>query len=118
MGKPGGCAKKLQDVARLIYSRGGEPDLEGVDPVVAEQIRNDYNARQEEIDVWPENHEAVAIFSQCATQWRFGMAGPTGLDYTAVDTVMRVNAVKDPADCLWRIQALEGQALTTINASR
>lgn len=37
------------------------------------------------IEVWPENWQAVGFFMQfCRTQWRVGMNGPSGLDYTAV----------------------------------
>jgi hypothetical protein len=35
----------------------------------------------EGVEVWPENAHAYALFSQLQTQWRIGMAGPTGLDY-------------------------------------
>lgn len=31
--------------------------------------------------MWPENWPAVALFVELTTQWRFGPAGPTGLDY-------------------------------------
>jgi hypothetical protein len=35
----------------------------------------------------------VNTFIAAATQWRTGMAGPTGLDYSAMPTVMRLTGV-------------------------
>jgi hypothetical protein len=40
--------------------------------------------RKNEANVWPENYQAVMLFTRLGTQWRIGMAGPTGLDYCAV----------------------------------
>lgn len=43
-----------------------------------------------EVDVWPENLESVAFFTDyCPTQWRVGINGITGLDYTAVLACLR-----------------------------
>ena len=36
------------------------------------------------VEVWPENHAAFGLFHDLTTQWRVGMNGYTGLDYTAV----------------------------------
>ena len=36
------------------------------------------------IEVWPENWPTFLLFSRLSTQWRIGMAGPTGLDYSAL----------------------------------
>lgn len=101
----------------MYSSRGGEPELDGLPEEVAERIRADLHQREEIVDVWPENHEAVSIFSQCATQWRIGVSGPTGLDYTAVFGVMEASGVSEPMDCLWRIQAMEAEALRVLTAS-
>ncbi|KRC30685.1 DUF1799 domain-containing protein [Acidovorax sp. Root217] len=37
-----------------------------------------------EVEVWPDNFEAYALFCSMSTQWRIGMAGPTGLDYNVL----------------------------------
>lgn len=43
-----------------------------------------------EIGVWPENWQSVGFFMDyCRTQWRVGMGGATGLDYTAVLACLR-----------------------------
>lgn len=35
-------------------------------------------------EVWPDNWQAVVLFSEMGTQWRIGFSGPTGLDYGCV----------------------------------
>jgi len=39
-------------------------------------------------EIWPENLAAFEAFSSMLTQWRTGMAGPTGLDYAALPAVL------------------------------
>lgn len=42
------------------------------------------------VEVWAENWEAVSFFLEfCRSQWRAGMGGATGLDYTAVIASLR-----------------------------
>lgn len=41
------------------------------------------------IEVWPEHWDAVHFFLRLPTQWRYGMNGRTGLDYTAVLAMLR-----------------------------
>lgn len=36
------------------------------------------------VEVWPENWQSFDLFVSVGTQWRIGMAGPTGLDYSAL----------------------------------
>ena len=38
--------------------------------------------------MFPDNVLAVSVFLECATQWRSGMGGITGLDYPAVFAVL------------------------------
>lgn len=48
-------------------------------------IRPEDYDNQDVLEVWPENTQAVNFFIEyCATQWRTGMGGATGLDYSAV----------------------------------
>ena len=37
-----------------------------------------------EVELWPENEQAIMLFSSLGTQWRVGMNGPTGMDYNVV----------------------------------
>lgn len=42
------------------------------------------------VEIWPDNLAAINVFIAMSTQWRIGMAGPTGLDYAALPAVMDV----------------------------
>lgn len=44
----------------------------------------------EDVEIWPDNVRAYELFNALATQWRAGMGGPTGLDYSAVEVTMRL----------------------------
>nr|WP_269117382.1 DUF1799 domain-containing protein [Ramlibacter monticola] len=37
-----------------------------------------------EFEVWPENWQSFELFASLSTQWRVGMNGPTGLDYSVL----------------------------------
>ncbi len=69
--------------------------------------------RSEEIDVFPANWPSVCAFLGCQTQWRVVVAATglvwLGLDYTAVDVVLRRTAVADVAFA--DIQLMERAAL-------
>lgn len=57
-------------------------------------LRPEDFAEQNEIDIWPDNFEAVKLFADVSTQWRIGFGGATGLDYSAVCAVMKLTRVK------------------------
>jgi hypothetical protein len=42
------------------------------------------------VEVWPDNADAVGLFSRLLTQWRVSHAGPYGLDYGCVPDVLRL----------------------------
>lgn len=70
--------------------------------------------------VWPDNLAAINTFIALSTQWRTGMAGPTGLDYAAVPAVLRLTDVprgdwSDVFDCL---RVLEEEALKVMGEMR
>jgi hypothetical protein len=48
---------------------------------------------QQVIEVWPENMEAAVIFMDLDTQWRYGINGITGLEYSAIATPLRFRRV-------------------------
>ena len=62
----------------------------------------------------------MQLFLQCSTQWRrAGLTGvATGLDYTAVESVMRMTGMKNRKDTLWRLQRIESGALDAMNEQR
>lgn len=46
-------------------------------------------------EVWEENWQALGIFLKVQTQWRVGMNGPIGLDYSAVAWVLKLAVPED-----------------------
>lgn len=70
------------------------------------------------VSYWPDNADALVFFSQLFTQWRTGMSGPTGLDYTAAVSLMEMHAI-DKAERLTLfsdLRVLEDEALKVIRA--
>lgn len=50
-----------------------------------------------------------------STQWVYaGMGSVVGLDYCALEAVMRFQRVKDRRDCFHRIRIMEAEALKLI----
>lgn len=70
------------------------------------------------VEVWPENWLAIDLFCTLGTQWRVGMSGPTGLDYTAA--LACIAALHDdlpPAertDLFRDLRAMEAAALSEL----
>ena len=52
----------------------------------------DYDSK--EIDVWPDNWSSVDFFLSVSTQWRTGMGGATGLDYSGVYAALKMQRIK------------------------
>ena len=71
--------------------------------------------RDDTFEVLPENWEAVQMFMRCQTQWRVGMAGPIGLDYGAVNWLLRLYEVDDPRSVLEDLQTMEAAVLMTMS---
>lgn len=47
-----------------------------------------------EVYLWPENRDAWGLWLALQTQWRTGMAGATGLDYTALQATLGLMGIK------------------------
>ncbi|WP_347278607.1 DUF1799 domain-containing protein [Plasticicumulans sp.] len=68
-------------------------------------------------EVWPCNWPAVQVFCACATQWRWLQSATEavriGLEYTAVEAVMRMRRVpaRERPAVLARVQVMEREAL-------
>lgn len=73
-----------------------------------------------ELEVWPDCWPAVGLFLRLATQWRFGFAGPTGLDYGPAFRLMdRMGLDGDEWDDLFEdLRVLEGAALDMLNEKK
>nr|WP_281242931.1 DUF1799 domain-containing protein [Halomonas muralis] len=71
-------------------------------------------------EVWPEHWQALNVFLACRTQWRViaGMGGVQyqGLDYTALESIMRMKGVDDTSAVLEQVQHMETGALEGLNA--
>jgi len=65
--------------------------------------------------VLEENWLVVELFLRVQTQWRVGMNGPIGLDYGALQWVLRLYEVQDQRAALEDLQIMEAAALAAIN---
>lgn len=70
--------------------------------------------------VWPDNWLALSVFNSLSTQWRIGMAGPTGLDYGVLPDVLRLQSIPEAEwPILFQsIRAMEGEALAVMHENR
>ncbi len=75
----------------------------------------------EAFEVLPPNADALDAWLGCQTQWRCaaGMGGIVwlGLDYGAVDVVLRRSKYADPDAVLADLQVMEGAALKVLGES-
>lgn len=65
----------------------------------------------EHFEVWEENWPVLDMFLRCQTQWRNTMNGLLGLDYTAVEWLLRLYEVEDPRSLLEDLQVMEAAVL-------
>ncbi|WP_175474732.1 DUF1799 domain-containing protein [Vreelandella subterranea] len=76
--------------------------------------------RAETVEVWPDHLEALDIFQACSSQWRIvsGIAGAfyQGLDYTALEAVMRMSHVDSSGELLSQVRMIEAGALEILNS--
>lgn len=88
-----------------VTSEAGKPKMVGFDLFGL--------AQESEILVSPDCELAFVTFSKLRTQWRVGMGGPTGLDYTAVLALIRAMRLpREQSDELFKdIQTMEFEAL-------
>ena len=75
-------------------------------------------AVQEDFEVWDENWEAVMMFLIMQTQWNVSMNGLVGLNYQALETLIRLYHVKEPIELFERVQVIERAALVKMNSKR
>lgn len=71
----------------------------------------------DDLDIWPENWSAVEVFGGMLTQWRIGMAGPTGLDYAALPAVMELFGTEDRKAAFEGLMVMEREALNVFKDS-
>lgn len=79
---------------------------------------------EHEIDIWPENSQAVEVFFSLSTNWRLvsGFSGDRaqGLDYPSIPVVMDMIGIKKNSrrDCFTRLRILELAAIEVLNRKR
>jgi hypothetical protein len=96
----------------LLYEK--QDDSAAQNPFIAAVL----NAQgKDDAEVWPENWPVFEIFAGVGTQWRIGMAGPTGLDYNAIYPLLdRVFDCRDDwDDAFLCIRVMESAALEVLN---
>ncbi|QLG93518.1 DUF1799 domain-containing protein [Pseudomonas yamanorum] len=47
----------------------------------------------EEVGIWPDNWDVFRVFEAMSTQWRTGVCGATGMDYSVLSGVIRMCGV-------------------------
>ena len=55
------------------------------------------------------------MFLRCQTQWRVGISGIIGLDYTSVLEMIKLYLVEDTVAMLENLQIMEAAALQALN---
>ena len=55
------------------------------------------------------------MFLRCQTQWRVGISGIIGLDYTSVIEMIKLYLVEDTVAMLENLQIMEAAALQALN---
>lgn len=80
---------------------------------------DDFEA-DDSVEVWPDNVAAVNLLIRMGTQWRVGMAGLIGLDYSALPAVLRLSGAprSDWTGLFDDLQVLEGAALEQVRADQ
>lgn len=68
------------------------------------------------ISLWPDNWLSFGVFAGMSTQWRIGASGVIGLDYNALNTVMKLKGVKKKQrkKVFNDVQVMEAEALEII----
>ena len=70
------------------------------------------------VEVWEEHWACFLIFTRLKTQWRVGMSGPTGMDYSLLPTLLDTFSVKqrDRGRVLESLLVMEDEALRIMSA--
>ena len=75
-------------------------------------------AVQEDFEVWDENWEAMMMFLRMQNQWNVSMNGLVGLNYPALETLIRLYKIEEPLELFEKVQVIERAALVKMNSKR
>lgn len=78
---------------------------------------NEEDFEEQELMVWPDNWQAVILFTRLRTQWRVGFGGAVGLDYNVLYRMMgRLYSEPEAVELIESdIQVMELEALRTMS---
>ena len=87
------------------------------------QVLEEASEEVKDFAVFPENWEAVKLFAYMDTQWRTSLIGvkggfvsvKVGLDYSALESLFQIHAVKNKKDTFEKLWILERTALEEMN---
>ena len=80
------------------------------DEVIQEALLDDTR-----FEVWPENWQYLELFCRCRTQWTVSFSGVVGLNYPAIESLMRMMKIENTSEFFSEIQAMEFAALPILN---
>lgn len=66
-------------------------------------------------EVWPENEAAVSMWLRMSTQWRVGVNGVFGLDYSVLFELMNLYGIVDRKELVESIRVMESAAVPIMN---
>lgn len=69
----------------------------------------------DDVEIWSDVWDSYQVFSAMNTQWRVGMNGITGLDYTPLNQVMDLFNIKDRATVFSDLRIMEVKALEVMH---
>ena len=74
----------------------------------------------ETVEVYPDNWPTFLVMEAMGTQWRVGMAGRTGLDYSVIPAVMSLIGIpkKTRSQIFRDIRVMEDEALLVMSESK
>lgn len=70
---------------------------------------------EEHFEVWEENWEVVQMFLRMGTQWNITMSGYSGLNYPALEVLLRLYLPEDPVALFEGLQIMELEALSLLH---
>lgn len=75
---------------------------------------------EEVVEVWDINWNSFTLFHALTTQWRVGMGGATGLDYSVIPAVGKMLGFKNKQinEMFPDLQVMENEALITMGENQ
>tara|TARA_R100001086_G_scaffold55123_1_gene24720 strand:+ start:397 stop:639 length:243 start_codon:yes stop_codon:yes gene_type:complete len=78
-------------------------------------VKSQKNNTDNNFYVLQQNWIYLEMFLRCQTQWRVGLSGIIGLDYTSVVEMIKLYNIKDSVIMIEKIQIIESGALKAMS---